>query len=76
VLVLPVEHIASAADLTEADAALLGRLFQVAADVAREAGVAESGYRIVANTGRDGGRRSTICTSTCLGGRPFTWPPG
>jgi len=76
VLVLPVQHIASAADLTEQDAPLLGRLFHVAAEVAREAGVAEAGYRIVANTGRDGGQTVDHLHFHLLGGRPFTWPPG
>lgn len=75
-LVVPTQHIASAADLTEADAPLLGRLFDVAARLARQAGVAESGYRMVANTGRDGGQTIDHLHFHLLGGRPFGWPPG
>src|SRR5687767_14645739 len=50
-LLMPVEHVAAAADLTEEHAPMLGRLFSVAANLAREAGIAETGYRIVTNSG-------------------------
>lgn len=51
VLVIPRRHIASALELTEADGPLLGRLFQVAADLARGLGIAESGFRLESNVG-------------------------
>ena len=75
-LVLPRVHIASAADLTEADGPLLGRLFAVAADLARREGVAEAGYRLVSNVGDDGGQTVLHLHVHLLGGRPMTWPPG
>jgi histidine triad (HIT) family protein len=76
VLLIPREHIPSAAQLTEANAALLGRLFAVAADVARNEGIAESGYRITTNVGADGGQTVDHLHLHLMGGRPFTWPPG
>ena len=56
ILLIPRRHIASAADLVEADGPLLGRLFAVAADLARSEGIADGGYRLVSNVGRWGGQ--------------------
>jgi len=76
VLVIPREHIPSAAALTEDHGPLLGHLFAVAADVARDEGIADSGYRLVSNVGRWGGQTVDHLHWHLLGGRPFTWPPG
>jgi histidine triad (HIT) family protein len=76
VLLIPRRHIGSALDLTEADGPLLGHLFAVAAAVAREAGLAGNGYRLVSNVGRWGGQTVDHLHWHLLGGRPFTWPPG
>ncbi len=76
ILLIPRQHIASAAELTEADAPLLGRLFAVAADLARAAGVADGGYRLVSNVGRWGGQTVDHLHLHLMGGRPFDWPPG
>ena len=75
VLLLPVAHIASAADLTDADGPLLARLFAVAADLARSEGL-EGGWRLVSNVGADGGQSVNHLHIHLLGGRPMTWPPG
>jgi histidine triad (HIT) family protein len=76
ILVIPRDHIASAADLTEADGPMLGRLFAVAAKLARDEGIAEGGYRLVSNVGRLGGQSVDHLHFHLLGGRPFSWPPG
>ncbi len=76
ILLMPKTHIASAADLTEADAPMLGRLFAVAADLARREGIAEPGFRLVANVGRYAGQSVDHLHVHLLGGRPFAWPPG
>ncbi|HEY6056811.1 MAG TPA: histidine triad nucleotide-binding protein [Candidatus Limnocylindrales bacterium] len=76
ILVMPREHIASATELDERHGALLGRLFAVAARVARAEGVAEPGYRLVINAGRDGGQTVDHLHVHLLGGRRMTWPPG
>ena len=75
-LLLPRRHIPSAADLTEADGPLLGRLFGVAADLARSEGIADGGYRLVSNVGRWGGQTVDHLHIHLMGGRSFTWPPG
>ena len=72
---IPVAHIASAADLTEADGPLLGRLFAVAAGIARTEGL-DGGWRLVTNVGRDGGQSVDHLHLHLLGGRPMSWPAG
>lgn len=75
VLLMPVAHIASAADLGEADGPLLGRLFAVAADIARAEGL-HGGWRLVSNVGPDAGQSVPHLHVHLLGGRPMGWPPG
>jgi histidine triad (HIT) family protein len=76
VLLVPREHIPSAAQLTEEHAPLLGRLFAVAADVARNEGIAQAGYRVTTNVGANGGQTVDHLHLHLMGGRAFTWPPG
>jgi histidine triad (HIT) family protein len=76
ILLMPREHIPSALDLTEADGPLLGRMFAVAADLARSLGLDESGYRLVSNVGEWGGQSVDHLHLHLMGGRAFTWPPG
>ena len=76
VLLVPKQHIASAAELTEADGPMLGRLFTVAADLARSEGIADGGYRLVSNVGRWGGQTVDHLHFHLMGGRRFDWPPG
>ena len=76
ILVIPREHIASAANLTEADGPMLGRLFGTIAEIARSEGIADDGYRLVSNVGRWGGQTVDHLHVHLLGGRAFEWPPG
>ena len=80
ILVIPRAHIA---DVLEASAQgesraepLLGRLLRVGAQVAAQAGLAESGFRFVINTGADGGQSVFHLHLHVLGGRQLGWPPG
>jgi histidine triad (HIT) family protein len=75
-LVIPRAHVASLAEAGEADEALLGHLLLVAARVARDEGLAESGYRTVINTGAGAGQTVFHIHVHLLGGRRLTWPPG
>jgi len=75
VLVMPVAHVGSAAEITEADAETLARLFTVAAGIARREGL-DGGWRLVANTGPDGGQTVPHLHLHLLGGRAMGWPPG
>ncbi len=76
VLIIPKIHIPSAADLTEEDGPLLGRMFATAARIATEQGIADAGYRIVSNVGRWGGQTVDHLHLHLMGGRAFEWPPG
>jgi histidine triad (HIT) family protein len=75
-LLIPRDHIRSAAELTDADAPIVGHLFAVAAQVARDQGIADAGYRIVTNIGRGGGQTVDHLHLHLMGGRSMTWPPG
>jgi histidine triad (HIT) family protein len=75
VLVVPREHIASLSDADSGKSALLGHLLLTAAEIARTKHL-DDGYRIVINTGRDGGQTVDHLHLHLLGGRPLTWPPG
>jgi histidine triad (HIT) family protein len=76
ILLIPRRHIASAADLTEAEAELLGRLFAVAANLARDEGITERGFRLVTNAGPGAGQSVDHLHFHLLGGRSMSWPPG
>lgn len=76
VLLIPRRHIPSAADLVETDGPLLGRLFAVAAEIARSEGIADAGYRLVSNVGAWGGQSVDHLHIHLMGGRAFEWPPG
>ena len=76
VLLIPREHIESITEMRDDQAAGIGRLFTVARDLARELGLAESGYRLVINTGPDAGQSVAHVHLHLLGGRHLKWPPG
>lgn len=76
ILIIPTEHIESAADLTEAHGPMLGRLFAVAAELARQEGIVGSGFRLVTNSGPDAGQSVQHLHVHLLGGRSLAWPPG
>jgi histidine triad (HIT) family protein len=73
-LVIPKTHVASLNEAT--DAAMVGRLAVVAAELAREAGLAGRGYRTVINTNADAGQTVFHLHLHLLGGRAMGWPPG
>ncbi|MDZ4659348.1 MAG: histidine triad nucleotide-binding protein [Bythopirellula sp.] len=76
VLVIPREPIPSLEHLAEENAALLGHIWLVIRDVARQVGIAEKGYRVVVNCGSDGGQTVDHLHFHILGGRLMDWPPG
>jgi len=75
-LIVPRRHIASLQEATPADAALLGRLFLVASQLAGQRGLDAQGYRTVVNTGAGAGQSVFHLHLHLLGGRAFRWPPG
>jgi histidine triad (HIT) family protein len=76
ILLIPRQHMDSAADLAETDAAMLGRLFSVAAQIARDTGIAERGFRLVTYSGPAAGQSVDHLHFHLLGGRSMGWPPG
>jgi histidine triad (HIT) family protein len=76
ILLMPRRHIVSAAELSGSDGPMLGRLFEVAARLAREAGVDAAGYRLTSNVGEAAGQSVQHLHVHLMGGRTFSWPPG
>jgi histidine triad (HIT) family protein len=76
ILVVPKRHIATLNDLGPADDQLLGEVVRRAAALARERGIADSGYRTVFNTNREAGQTVFHIHLHLLGGRSMKWPPG
>lgn len=74
-LVIPKQHIASAACLTGDDAALVGHVYAVIAQLTKQLGC-ENGYRVVTNVGEDGGQSVKHLHFHVLAGRSLAWPPG
>jgi histidine triad (HIT) family protein len=74
--VVPNEHIANTEALEPAHDATVGALVRAAREVARREGVAERGYRLVVNTGRDASNTVPHLHVHVLGGRAMGWPPG
>lgn len=76
VLIVPKRVIPRLAQAEEADVPLLGKLTLTATKVARDLGMAESGYRIVINSGPDAGESVPHLHVHLLGKRKLAWPPG
>jgi histidine triad (HIT) family protein len=75
-LVVPRKHVPTLNDLSPADDLLVGKLFRVAAALAKQHGVAETGWRGVINVNADGGQLVFHVHLHVLGGRELAWPPG
>ena len=74
VVIVPKEHFAS---LKEVDnEAILGKLLMSAQKIAKQEGLDDDGYRVVINTGKDGGQTVDHLHLHLLGGRYLEWPPG
>jgi histidine triad (HIT) family protein len=75
VLVVPRDHHADVAALADADPSYVAEVFATAVDVTRSEGLS-GGYRLVTNTGADGGQSVHHMHVHVLGGRALGWPPG
>jgi len=76
ILVIPKRAITNLAAAELSDKELLGELLLAAAEVARQEGLADGGYRVVTNIGANGGQTVPHLHLHIVGGRPFHWPPG
>ena len=75
ILIIPKQHFGSLAHTTGVDAGVLGHLLAAAGEVAQQQNLAK-GYRVVINTGADGGQTVEHLHLHLLGGRHMGWPPG
>lgn len=76
ILVIPKKPIPQLADATADDKELLGHLLLTVKAIADQVGLTENGYRVVINTGNDGGQTVFHLHLHLLGGRSLAWPPG
>lgn len=76
VLLVPKKPIPRLAEAVQEDARVLGKLLLKAQETAKALGISETGFRIVINSGRDGGETVPHLHVHLLGGRPLAWPPG
>jgi histidine triad (HIT) family protein len=76
ILVIPKRPIRNAGAARPEDRQLLGELVLAAGEVARQQGIAETGYRIVMNVGQHGGESVPHLHLHVIGGRQLSWPPG
>lgn len=75
-LIIPKKHISTLNDITADDLARVGRLQYTAAQLAKQQGFAEDGYRVVMNCNEMGGQTVYHIHMHLMGGREFTWPAG
>lgn len=75
-LIIPKQHYATLNDVPASDSAVLGEMVSTATQLARELGVADSGYRVVMNCNQDGGQSVYHIHLHLLAGRQLGWPPG
>lgn len=74
VLIIPREHVPSLNQLRDPE--VVGRMAMLAAEIAKQEGIADSGYRTVINTNADAGQTVFHIHMHLLGGRGMGWPPG
>lgn len=75
ILIIPKEHVKSAAEITCENSAVIAHIFEVAAKIAKDEGLDE-GFRIVNNCGDNAGQTVKHLHFHLMGGREFTWPAG
>jgi len=77
VLIIPKKHIASLMELETSDKDLVSHIMiDVLPEVAKKLGVAEDGFRLVVNMGKNGNQTVPHLHFHLLGGRMMQWPPG
>ncbi len=76
ILLIPKKHFASLNDIPEEKKEVLSDLLLKARQIAKEKGIARTGYRLVLNTAKDSGQEVFHIHLHLLGGRRMSWPPG
>ena len=76
ILIVPNKHIESVNAVETEDEQLIGHIFNVARDLARQEGISESGFRMITNTGPHGGQTVLHLHFHLIGGQPMRHPMG
>jgi histidine triad (HIT) family protein len=76
ILLVPKKPITSPFELAEADSALIGKLVIAGQGLARKYGIADSGFRLIMNNGKEAGQSVEHLHMHLIGGRQLDWPPG
>jgi histidine triad (HIT) family protein len=76
ILVVPRKHIERLSEFSEADLPLITEIHRAALDIAKKENLADSGFRLVANNGKNAGQTVDHLHYHVMGGRTFKWPPG
>ncbi len=76
ILIVPRKHMETLLDLEQGDKQIIGDIFYVASQLARDQGIAKDGFRVVLNCGPGAGQSVYHIHFHLLGGRPLSWPPG
>lgn len=75
-LIIPKVHYSNLLDIPEDELNILVHIHSVAIKLAKDLGLADKGFRIVNNCGKEGGQSVDHIHYHLLGGRQLTWPPG
>lgn len=75
-LIIPLKHISTINEVSAEDSQLIGRMVMTAQKLAKDLGIAESGYRLVMNCNAGAGQTVFHIHAHLLGGRQMIWPPG
>ena len=75
VLIIPRKPIATINDISTEDRIVMGHMLMIAANLARQEGFSEDGYRVVMNCNEHGGQTVYHLHLHLLGGKPLGWPP-
>ncbi|BDU50435.1 histidine triad nucleotide-binding protein [Haliovirga abyssi] len=76
ILVIPKKHIETLNDINNENSKIIGEIYAVIANLAKEKGISKTGYRVVANCNRDAGQEVFHIHFHLMGGRKFQWPAG
>lgn len=76
VIIIPKNHIENVNDLTKENSDIIAHIFMTVKDIAQKLDLANKGYRVVTNCGKDGGQTVGHIHFHLLGGRTLQWPPG
>lgn len=76
ILIVPKKHLTNMLQLSAEHREVMSAMYIAATALARQEGIAESGFRIVVNTGADAGQTVQHLHFHLLGGRKLGWPPG